>query len=46
MVGIGLIEKTVKTLRFLLVLPRFRAFDEPLDGIAYGSFVTLGYALA
>jgi RsiW-degrading membrane proteinase PrsW (M82 family) len=43
--GIGLIEETAKMLPFLLVVLRFRDFDEPLDGIVYGSFIALGYAL-
>ena len=43
--GIGLIEEFAKMLPFLVVVLRFRAFDEPLDGIVYGSFIALGYAL-
>ena len=43
--GIGLIEEFAKMLPFLIVVLRFRAFDEPLDGIVYGSFIALGYAL-
>ena len=31
-------------LPFLLFVIRFRAFDEPLDGIVYASFIGLGYA--
>ena len=29
---------------FLLVAVRLQAFDEPLDGIVYASFIALGYA--
>jgi len=43
--GIGLIEETAKLTPFLLVVLRFRDFDEPVDGIVYGSFIALGYAL-
>ena len=42
--AIGLIEETVKLLPFLLFVVRFRAFDEPIDGIVYASFVALGFA--
>lgn len=43
--GIGLTEELAKLLPFLLVVLRFRAFDEPMDGIVYGSFLALGFAL-
>ncbi|MEE4294403.1 MAG: PrsW family intramembrane metalloprotease [Xanthomonadales bacterium] len=43
-VAIGLIEETVKLLPFLLFVVRFRAFDEPIDGIVYASFIALGFA--
>lgn len=43
--GIGLIEESAKMLPFLLVVLRFREFDEPMDGIVYGSFLALGFAL-
>ena len=43
--GIGLTEELAKMLPFLLVVLRFKAFDEPLDGIVYGSFLALGFAL-
>jgi len=43
--GIGLIEESAKMLPYLLVVLRFRDFDEPMDGIVYGSFIALGYAL-
>jgi RsiW-degrading membrane proteinase PrsW (M82 family) len=43
--GIGLIEEFAKMLPFLIVVRRFRAFDEALDAIIYASFIALGYAL-
>ena len=43
--GIGLTEELAKLLPFLIVVLRFRAFDEPMDGIVYGSFLALGFAL-
>jgi len=44
MLAIGPIEEFAKLLPFLVVVLRFRAFDEPLDGIVYASFIALGYA--
>ena len=44
MLAIGPIEEIAKMLPFLLVVLRFKAFDEPLDGIIYASFIGLGYA--
>ena len=44
MLAIGPIEEASKMLPFLLFVMRFRAFDEPLDGIVYASFIALGYA--
>ena len=44
MLAIGPIEEVSKLLPFLLFVMRFRAFDEPLDGIVYASFIGLGYA--
>jgi RsiW-degrading membrane proteinase PrsW (M82 family) len=41
---IGPIEELAKMLPFLLVVIRLKAFDEPLDGIVYASFIALGYA--
>ena len=29
---------------FLLVVVRFKAFDDSMDGITYASFIALGYA--
>ena len=44
LLAIGPIEEFSKLLLFVLVVIRFDAFDEPLDGIIYASFVGLGYA--
>ena len=44
LLAIGPIEELAKLLPFLLVVRRFKAFDEPLDGIIYASFIGLGYA--
>jgi RsiW-degrading membrane proteinase PrsW (M82 family) len=44
MLAIGPIEEASKMLPFLAFVMRFRAFDEPLDGIVYASFIALGYA--
>lgn len=46
MLAIGPIEEFAKLLPFLLVALRFKAFDEPVDGIIYASFISLGYATA
>ena len=46
MLAIGPIEELAKMLPFLIVVIRFRAFDEPLDGLVYASFIGLGYATA
>ena len=46
MLAIGPIEEFAKMLPFLAVAIRFRAFDEPMDGIIYASFIGLGYASA
>ena len=42
--AVGPIEEISKLLPFLLVVLRFKEFDEPLDGIIYASFIGLGYA--
>ena len=42
--AIGPIEELAKMLPFLIVVLRFKAFDDPLDGIVYASFIALGYA--
>ena len=44
LLAIGPIEELAKLLPFVLVVIRFRAFDEPVDGIIYASFIGLGYA--
>lgn len=44
--AIGPIEEFAKLLPFLLFVLRFKALDEPLDGIIYASFIALGYAAA
>lgn len=44
--AIGPIEEFSKLLPFVLVILRMRAFDEPLDGIIYASFIALGFAAA
>jgi RsiW-degrading membrane proteinase PrsW (M82 family) len=42
--AIGPVEELAKLLPFLLVVIRFKEFDEPVDGIIYASFIGLGYA--
>lgn len=44
LLGIGPIEELAKLLPFLAVVIHLKAFDEPLDGIIYASFIGLGYA--
>lgn len=44
MLAIGPIEEVSKLIPFLLIVLRFKEFDEPLDGIIYASFIGLGYA--
>ena len=44
MLAIGPIEELAKLLPFLLIVIHLKAFDEPLDGIIYASFIALGYA--
>jgi len=46
LLAIGPIEELAKMLPFVLIAIRFKAFDEPLDGIIYASFIALGYAAA
>jgi RsiW-degrading membrane proteinase PrsW (M82 family) len=46
MLAIGPIEELTKLLPFLIVVIRFRHFDEPMDGLIYASFIGLGYATA
>ena len=42
--AIGPIEELAKLIPFLLVILRFPAFNEPIDGIIYASFIALGFA--
>jgi RsiW-degrading membrane proteinase PrsW (M82 family) len=44
LLAIGPIEELAKLVPFLLVIRRFREFDEPIDGIIYASFIALGFA--
>lgn len=46
LLAIGPIEELAKMAPFVLIVLRFKAFDEPLDGIVYASFIALGYAAA
>jgi RsiW-degrading membrane proteinase PrsW (M82 family) len=41
---IGVIEELAKMIPFLLLVIHFKEFDEPIDGIIYGSFIALGFA--
>ncbi len=41
---IGVIEELAKMIPFLLFVIHFKEFDEPIDGIIYGSFIALGFA--
>ncbi len=40
----GFLEELFKFLPFVLVVVRFRAFDEPTDGLVYAAAVALGFA--
>lgn len=42
--AIGPIEEFAKLLPFVVIVLRLKAFDEPMDGIIYASFIALGYA--
>jgi RsiW-degrading membrane proteinase PrsW (M82 family) len=42
--AIGTIEELAKMIPFLLIVIRFKEFDEPIDGIIYASFIALGFA--
>ena len=46
LLAIGPIEELAKLIPFVLIVIRFKAFDERLDGIIYASFIGLGYAAA
>jgi len=41
---IGLVEELAKLIPFLLIIIRFKEFDEPIDGIIYASFIALGFS--
>ncbi|MFQ5982723.1 MAG: PrsW family intramembrane metalloprotease, partial [Woeseiaceae bacterium] len=41
---IGFVEELAKLTPFLLIVLRLKAFDEPIDGIIYASFIALGFA--
>ncbi|MDX1555714.1 MAG: PrsW family intramembrane metalloprotease, partial [Xanthomonadales bacterium] len=43
MLVIGPVEEAAKLLPFVAVVLHFRAFDEPVDGIIYASFIGLGF---
>jgi RsiW-degrading membrane proteinase PrsW (M82 family) len=43
-IAIGVIEELSKMVFFLLIILRFREFNEPIDGIIYASFIALGFA--
>ena len=42
--AIGPIEELAKMLPYLLIVMRFKDFDDDLDGITYASLIALGYA--
>lgn len=42
--GIGVTEELSKLLLYVAVVIRLKAFDEPLDGIVYASFLALGFS--
>ena len=41
---IGVIEELAKVVPFMLIVIRFKEFDEPIDGIIYASFIALGFS--
>jgi RsiW-degrading membrane proteinase PrsW (M82 family) len=43
-VFVGLIEEIFKFLPFILAVTRFKAFDEPIDGIVYAAALAVGFA--
>jgi len=43
--AIGFIEEFAKMIPFLLVVIHLKGFDEPVDGVIYGSFIALGFSL-
>ncbi len=42
--AIGPIEEFAKLLPYVVIVLRFKDFDDDLDGITYASFIALGYA--
>jgi RsiW-degrading membrane proteinase PrsW (M82 family) len=42
--AVGLLEELLKFLPFILIVVRFKAFDERVDGIIYASVIALGFA--
>jgi RsiW-degrading membrane proteinase PrsW (M82 family) len=43
-VFIGLVEELFKFIPFILAVARFKAFDEPIDGIVYAAALAVGFA--
>ena len=43
-VFVGLVEEIFKFIPFILVVLRFKAFDEPIDGIVYVAALAVGFA--
>jgi RsiW-degrading membrane proteinase PrsW (M82 family) len=41
---VGVVEETFKFLPFILIILRFRAFDELIDGVIYASALAVGFA--
>jgi RsiW-degrading membrane proteinase PrsW (M82 family) len=41
---VGILEESFKFLPFLVVVLRFKSFDEKVDGIVYASVIALGFA--
>lgn len=41
---VGPLEELFKALPFLLIVLRWRKFDEPVDGIVYAAMIALGFA--
>lgn len=46
LLAIGPVEEFAKLLPFLVIIVRFKEFDDAMDGIIYASFVGLGFAAA
>lgn len=42
--AVGFLEELLKFLPFILIVVRFKAFDERIDGIIYASVIALGFA--